>query len=139
MNLTARRFSATTRTEKDAADFTTCIEQMINEFSTFIEDTIRVKKIFMPFVDELCDHNNRLQKIYLYNVSDKLSANHLTFLCTYAIMMMRTYKKWAAKRSQKNEVRTSKSADYESNMNKTELFELIFHCNCKILYIFYLV
>ena len=39
---------------KDAADFTTCIEQMTNEFSTFIEDIIRVKKIFMPFVDELC-------------------------------------------------------------------------------------
>jgi len=43
---------------KDAADFTTCIEQMTNEFSTFIEDIIRVKKIFMPFVDELCDHNS---------------------------------------------------------------------------------
>ena len=43
---------------KDAADFTTCIEQMTNEFSTFIEDIIRVKKIFMPFVDELCNHNS---------------------------------------------------------------------------------
>ena len=31
---------------------------MTNEFSTFIEDIIRVKKIFMPFVDELCDHNS---------------------------------------------------------------------------------
>ena len=31
---------------------------MTNEFSTFIEDIIRVKKIFMPFIDELCDHNS---------------------------------------------------------------------------------
>ena len=84
------------------------------------------------------DHNNCLQKIYLHNVSDKLSANRLTFLYTYATIMVLTYKKRAAKRPHKNEVRTSKSADYESNMNKTELFELLFHCNCKILYIFIL-
>ncbi|WP_294484520.1 DUF6076 domain-containing protein [uncultured Ruminococcus sp.] len=43
---------------KDAADFTTCIEQMTNEFAEFVSDLIRVKNVFMPFADKLCDHNN---------------------------------------------------------------------------------
>jgi hypothetical protein len=43
---------------KDAADFTTCIEQMTNEFAEFVSDLIRVKTVFMPFADKLCDHNN---------------------------------------------------------------------------------
>ena len=31
---------------KDAADFTTCIEQMTNEFAEFVSDLIRVKNVF---------------------------------------------------------------------------------------------
>ena len=43
---------------KDAADFTTCIEQMTNEFAEFVSDLMRVKNVFMPFADKLCAHNN---------------------------------------------------------------------------------
>ena len=43
---------------KDAADFTTCIEQLTNEFAEFVSDLMRVKNVFMPFADKLCGHNN---------------------------------------------------------------------------------
>ena len=43
---------------KDAADFTTCIEQMTNEFAEFVSDLMRVKNVFMPFADKLCDNNS---------------------------------------------------------------------------------
>ena len=47
-----------------------------DEFETFISDLLRVKNVFMPFADTLCDHNNYPSTEKVIEVFKKYTATH---------------------------------------------------------------
>ena len=49
---------------------------MTNEFAEFVSDLIRVKNVFMPFADKLCDHNNYPSTEKVIEVFQKFTATH---------------------------------------------------------------
>ena len=59
-----------------AIEFIAHIRRIADEFETFVADLLRVKKVFMPFADELCDHNNYPSTEKVIEVFQKFNATH---------------------------------------------------------------
>ena len=58
------------------AEFIIHIDRLTTEFKTFIGDLLRVSSVFMPFADELCDHNNYPSTEKVIEVFQKFTATH---------------------------------------------------------------
>jgi hypothetical protein len=59
-----------------AIEFIAHIRRIADEFETFVADLLRVKNVFMPFADELCNHNNYPSTEKVIEVFQKFTATH---------------------------------------------------------------
>ena len=59
-----------------AIEFIAHIRMIADEFETFVADLLRVKNVFMPFADELCNHNNYPSTEKVIEVFQKFTATH---------------------------------------------------------------
>lgn len=62
-----------------AIEFISHIRMIADEFETFVADLLRVKNVFMPFADELCDHNNypAITSLYTFSVQGMIILEYL--------------------------------------------------------------
>ena len=94
-NFDSKKVFSNYENRKDAADFTTCIEQMTNEFAEFVSDLMRVKNVFMPFADKLCDHNNypsnqKVIKVFQQFTENCYSESHFNLISSGSMCMRHT-------------------------------------------------
>ena len=59
-----------------AVEFLSHIKRIANEFETFIADILRVRNVFIPFTDKLCDCNNYPSSEKVIEVFQKLTATN---------------------------------------------------------------